>query len=246
MLQQDLAGAAQNVERLIAVPLTDNQFAALVSFAFNVGAGNLQASTLRRKLNIGNYEEIPFELNRWVKATDPVSGKKRILRGLVLRRAAEGDLWLTPDEAGETAAALAMPQRIDNVDYYLDQPLNVSGTAIMVEGQYPSSYEIGLHKGKYEALVQCKPIKAYRDNDRDEILDMMPDTVQKGLFGLNIHRASADWRSIRVGKWSAGCQVVADPRDFARLMDICRLAEEVWGPTFSYTLLLQEQLWHEA
>ena len=329
MLQQDLAEAAQDVERLISVPLTDNQFAALVSFAFNVGAGNLQASTLRRKLSIGNYEEVPFELSRWVKATDPVSGKKRTLRGLVLRRAAEGDLWLTPDEADETDAALAMPQRIDNIDtsedtsvpnlsmvtggmknlgykiydgidrsgrkrnydlnlfgvrtadtiagtfddwmgafwmnwdtdawefhiwqattdpgiYYLDQPLNVSGTAIMVEGQYPSSYEIGLHKGKYEALVQCKPIKAYRDNDRDEILDMMPDTVQKGLFGLNIHRASADWRSIRVGKWSAGCQVVADPRDFARLMDICRLAEEVWGPTFSYTLLLQEQLRQEA
>lgn len=234
MLQQDLAEAAQDVERLIAVPMTDNQFAALVSFVFNVGVGNFQASTLRRKLNIGNYEEIPFELNRWVKATDPVSGKKRTLRGLVLGRAAEGGLWLTPDEAYETDATLAMPQRIDNVDpfedtsvpnlamvtggmknlgykiydgidrsgrkrnydlnlfgvrtadtiagafddwmgafwmnwdtdawefhiwqattdpgiYYLDQPLNVIGTAIMVEGQYPSSYEIGLHKGKYEA-----------------------------------------------------------------------------------------------
>jgi lysozyme len=329
MLLQDLAEAARDVERLITVPLTDNQFAALVSFVFNVGVYNLQASTLRRKLNVGNFEAGPFELNRWVKATDPVSGKKRTLRGLVLRRAAEGDLWLTPDEADETETGLAMPQRIDNVDtledvsvptlaevsggmrnlgytiydgtdrsgrkrnydlnlfgirtadtvagafddwlgvfwmnwdtdawefhiwqattdpgiYYLNQPLNVSGTAIMAEGQYPSSYEIGLHKGKYEALVQCKPIKAYRDNDRDEILDMMPDTIQKGLFGLNIHRASADYRSIRVDKWSAGCQVVADPRDFARLMDICQLAGEVWGPTFSYTLLLQEQMRYEV
>jgi lysozyme len=329
MLRQDLSEAAEDVERLISVPLNDNQFSALVSFAFNAGAGNLQQSTLRRKLNVGNYEEIPFELNRWVKATDPVSGKKRTLRGLVRRRSAEGDLWLTPDEADETGEILGMPQRVDNVDtltdvsvptlaqvtggmkkldykiydgvdrsgrkrnydlnlfgirtaetaagafddwlgifwmnwdkdaweyhvwpattdpgiYYLHQPLNVSGTAIMAEGQYPSSYEIGLHKGKYEALVQCKPVRAYRDNDRDEVLDMMPHTIQKGLFGLNIHRAEADARSIRVGKWSAGCQVVADPRDFARLMDICRLAEEVWGPTFSYTLLSQDQLAQSA
>lgn len=325
ILLQDLFEAAQDVERLISTKLTENQFSALVSFTFNVGGGNLQESTLRRKLNVGNYEDVPFELNRWVKATDPVSGKKRTLRGLVRRRAAEGDLWLTPDEVDETESTLSMPQRVDNVDtleytsvptltqvngamkklgykiydgidrsgrkrnydlnifgirsantaagafddwlgvfwmnwdtdgwefhiwrattdpgtYYLDQPLNVTGTAIMVEGHYPASYEIGLHKGKYEALVQCKPVKVYRDNDRDEILDMMPETIQKGLFGLNIHRASADHRSIQVGKWSAGCQVVADPRDFARLMDICRIAEEAWGPTFSYTLLLQKQL----
>lgn len=325
-LLQDLAEAAEDVERLISVRLTENQFAAIVSFTFNVGAGNLQESTLRRKINTGNYDDVPSELNRWVKATDPVSGKKRTLRGLVRRRAAEGDLWLTPDEAAETEeGGLLMPQRVDNVDsvaktsvptlsqiaggmktlgytihdgidrsglkrnydlnifgvrtaniaagafddwlgvfwmnwdtdgwefhiwqattdpgtYYLDKPLNVSGTAIMTEGQYLSSYRIGLHKGKYEALVQCKPVTVYRDNDRDEILDMMPDTIQNGLFGLNIHRASADHRSIQVAKWSAGCQVVADPRDFAKLMDICRLSEDVWGPIFSYTLLLSSQL----
>ena len=325
-LAQDLADAAEAVERLISVPLTDNQFAALVSFTFNVGDGNLQESTLRRKLNAGDYGDVPFELSRWNKATDPVSGEKRTLRGLVRRRAAEGELWLTPDESHETENVLAMPQRVDNVDalvadtsvptlaqvsggmkaleytiydgidrsghhrnfdlnlfgvrtanitagafddwlgvfwmnwdtdawefhiwrattdpgtFYLNTPLNVSGTAIMVEGQYPSSYQLGLHKGKYEALVQCQPIRAYRDNNRDETLDMKPDTIRPGMFGLNIHRAAADHRSLQIGKWSAGCQVVADPRDFARLMDICNLAEDVWGPTFSYTLLLEGQL----
>lgn len=329
MLAQDMADAAEAVERLISVPLTDNQFSALASFAFNVGAGNLQESTLRRKLNAGDYGDVPVELNRWVKATDPVSGEKRTLRGLVRRRAAEGELWLTPDEGEAGEGVLAMPQRVDNVDapvdtavptlarvtgamkalgytiydgidragrkrnydlnlfgvrtasvtagafddwlglfwmnwdtdgweyhifrattdpgtFHLKSPLNVSGTAIMVDGQYLSGYRLGLHKGKYEALVQCRPIKVYRDNDRDDVLDMMPDTIQTGLYGLNIHRASADHRSTQVGKWSAGCQVVADPRDFARLMDICRLAEDVWGPTFSYTLLLEEQLKQDA
>ena len=96
LLQEDLTEAALAVERLIARSLTENQFAALVSFTFNVGAFNLKESTLRRKLNLGNDEDVPTELNHWVKATDPVSGEKRTLRGLVLRRAAEGELWLTP------------------------------------------------------------------------------------------------------------------------------------------------------
>ena len=80
----------------------------------------------------------------------------------------------------------------------------------------------------------------------DALADMKPDTIQRGLFGINIHRASADQRSIQVGKWSAGCQVVADPRDFAQLMDICSLAEDVWGPAFCYTLLLEEHLKQDA
>ncbi|MCG8552170.1 MAG: hypothetical protein MI799_17345 [Desulfobacterales bacterium] len=76
---------------------------------------------MRQKLNAGNYEDVPPELNRWVKATDPASGKKKTLRGLVRRRAAEGDLWLTPDEpAGTQEADLSMPQLVCNVDTIAD------------------------------------------------------------------------------------------------------------------------------
>lgn len=79
--------AEQAVCRLIKVPLTDGQFDALVSFTFNLGSGALQRSTLRRKVNHEEHEEVPDQFMRWVWA----GGKK--LRGLVMRREAEASLY---------------------------------------------------------------------------------------------------------------------------------------------------------
>ena len=93
LLRGDLAKAGRDVERLVHVPLTANQFAALASFVFNTGPGSFAKSTLRKKLNAGLYDAVPSELARWVKATDPKTGQKRPLPGLVRRRAAEAALW---------------------------------------------------------------------------------------------------------------------------------------------------------
>ncbi len=87
LLIADLSRFERAVEKLVKVPLSDGQFAALVSFAFNVGEGALKGSTLLKKLNRGDYDAVPSELNKWVNA----KGKK--LPGLVNRRAAEGGLW---------------------------------------------------------------------------------------------------------------------------------------------------------
>lgn len=89
LLLDDLDRFERAVERLVKVPLKDNQFAALVSFAFNVGEGKkgFETSTLLKKLNGGNYEAVPAELMKWVNA----GGKK--VKGLVNRRAAEAGLW---------------------------------------------------------------------------------------------------------------------------------------------------------
>lgn len=90
LLANDVGVYERAVERLVSVPLSTGQFDALVSFTFNLGAGALQASTLRRKLNRGEYHEAPRELMRWVFA----GGRK--LRGLVRRREAEtilGMMW---------------------------------------------------------------------------------------------------------------------------------------------------------
>jgi lysozyme len=62
---------------------TPERLAALVDFAFNLGAGNLRASTLRKRVNSGAWDEVPPELMRWVK------GGGKTLKGLVLRRQAE-------------------------------------------------------------------------------------------------------------------------------------------------------------
>ena len=85
----DLTKFGDGVDRLVRVPLTDNQFAALVSFAYNVGLGALAGSTLLRKLNAGDYQGAADQLPRWNKAGG------RVLPGLVRRRAAERDLFLS-------------------------------------------------------------------------------------------------------------------------------------------------------
>lgn len=87
LLQHDLIRFEQAVLRLIARPLKDGQFDALVSFAFNLGAGALQRSTLRTKCNRGEDAEVPAEFMKWVWA----GGKK--LPGLVKRRRAESTLY---------------------------------------------------------------------------------------------------------------------------------------------------------
>ena len=83
LLRRDVQTAEKAVLRLIHVPLSDGQFSALVSFVFNLGAGSLQRSTLRRKINRGEHEAVPAEFRRWVWA----GGRK--LKGLIQRREAE-------------------------------------------------------------------------------------------------------------------------------------------------------------
>lgn len=87
LLDADLTASAAQVVRLVRVPLTDEQYGALVSFAFNVGAGLLAASTLLRKVNAGEHDEAAAQFGRWVFA----GGIK--LPGLVRRRAAEAALY---------------------------------------------------------------------------------------------------------------------------------------------------------
>src|SRR5690349_140019 len=65
-LLADLAEAEDAVSKFITVPLNDNQFAALVSFTFNVGREALRRSTLRKKLNAGDYAAVPGQLVLWV------------------------------------------------------------------------------------------------------------------------------------------------------------------------------------
>lgn len=131
------------------------------------------------------------------------------------------------------------PATTDPGAYWLANPENMSGTAILVEGQYPASHKIGKHKGTYEALVQNSPLKVYRDPNKDKVMNMDPSKVQVGNFGINIHRASAHSPSQQVDKWSAGCQVIADPTHFSTLMDICFEAGKQWSPIFTYTLLAE-------
>ena len=87
LLAEDLAEFEKYVDNLVDVPLTQNQFDALVAWTFNLGPTNLSESTLLKKLNAGDYDAVPFEMKRWNKAGGEV------LKGLVRRREAEAALF---------------------------------------------------------------------------------------------------------------------------------------------------------
>jgi len=88
-LREDLESAEYAVSRLVTVDLTQNQFDALVSLVFNIGSGAFSTSTLLKMLNKGNLPAAADQFGRWNMA----GGK--VLRGLVIRRAAERALFLS-------------------------------------------------------------------------------------------------------------------------------------------------------
>lgn len=90
-----LAQYEEAVSRLVKVPLTQNQYNALVSFAYNAGIGALQNSTALRRLNASDYTGAADALLMWDKITDPKTGKKVTSDTLVKRRKAERQLFLT-------------------------------------------------------------------------------------------------------------------------------------------------------
>ena len=124
LLKEDLAKFEAGVADLVKVPITDNQFGALVSFAYNLGLGALGESTLLRKLNAGDYSGASEEFPKWVNA----GGQK--LPGLVTRRERERKLFAAttvspakaasveskvkaqaqhrPDSCGQTSVAMAI------------------------------------------------------------------------------------------------------------------------------------------
>ena len=134
---------------------------------------------------------------------------------------------------------LCFPITTDPGLYHLQNPAYVVGTAIMYPKQYRGVYKLGKHRGQYEALVQTGgKVKIYRDKNKDEVLDHDPENMAVGYFGLNIHRSSKhNSGSKKVEKWSAGCQVFQNPKDYDIFIAICKKAAAVWGNSFTYTLL---------
>jgi lysozyme len=86
-LREDVRDAEAAVLRLVKVPLSQDQFDALVSFVFNVGAGALEKSTLLRMLNSGDYFGAAVQFERWNK------NDGRVMAGLTRRRKEERDLF---------------------------------------------------------------------------------------------------------------------------------------------------------
>lgn len=135
----------------------------------------------------------------------------------------------------------AFPATTDPGTYYRTHPINVKGTAVMKPGQYRSAYKIGRHRG-YKALQQKGPVTVYRDNTLDEQIDIHGMEEDTGLHAVNIHRANGVRPSVKVGKWSAGCQVFQDPDHFSFFLSLCERGKEKYGNSFTYTLLEEADL----
>ena len=145
-------------------------------------------------------------------------------------RETPGGSWITKYWACTTDPGL----------FWLRNPMNVNGTAIIAPGQYRGAYRLDLHAGKYLAICNReKPIRVYRDNNKDEVLDMDPETIQEGVFNCNIHKAGLN--STRVDRWSAGCTVLREG-GFIEMMNLAK-AQIRFHPTwdrFTYTVLEDE------
>jgi hypothetical protein len=92
--------------------------------------------------------------------------------------------------------------------YYTQHPENANGAAHLIGLEEAQGdvwkFKWGMHKGKYEALVQAEAFKVRRDRDRDGIAEPT-EPIDSGDFGIHVHYGGEMWS---VGKWSAGCQVL--------------------------------------
>ena len=89
LLRRELAHVETAIRALVRVPLNEHQFSALCSWTYNLGSGRLKTSTLRQKLNRGDYDGAAAEFHKWNR------GGGKVLAGLVRRRKSEVELFNT-------------------------------------------------------------------------------------------------------------------------------------------------------
>lgn len=107
LLVSDLDLAQRVVSALVNVELSDGQYASLVDFTYNVGAGNFKRSMLLKAVNANQHERVPFQLRRWTRAGG------RELRGLLIRREREIALYF---EGRTTPKALPQGENVTPLD----------------------------------------------------------------------------------------------------------------------------------
>ncbi len=161
ILERDVEGFADGVRHHVRVHLTDEQFSALVSFAYNVGLGNFARSSVLKAVNTRDFEAVPRRLALWNKAGG------RTLPGLIRRRAAEAALFtsggvLAPPECTTAkpviksrtilsailiviaAVANAMATTAKTIFPWLLLALIIAGAAVIIQQR--------IHKLKQEGL----------------------------------------------------------------------------------------------
>lgn len=137
--------------------------------------------------------------------------------------------------------------------FYLQRPMNVIGTAILVPGQYIDVWQLGIHgagkKTAHEALRQCGTFKVWRDNNKDAILDYSGPILDARVGSFIDGHSSGILKHIpsRIDKWSAGCQVVQNYELFVQriineIKDYLKKYKLPYSTKLTYTLLEEKDL----
>lgn len=127
--------------------------------------------------------------------------------------------------------------------YYLNNPMQALGTAILKKGQYLDAWNLGTVRWGIPELLQRKPVTIIRDYNRDNVLDFWSGRETTGLYGINIHTGTrAGGESIRVDNWSAGCTVFAKWTEYQAFLNLCKEHKNSHGNSFSYTLIDKREL----
>ncbi len=127
--------------------------------------------------------------------------------------------------------------------HILQRPLKAvedKGTAILVPGQYRSTYKIDWHgnseKGHVALCQRGGKVSVWRDNNRDTTPDYH-GPEDEGWYGINIHKHRGSDARVNTGGSSAGCQVFQSSKDFLEFMETCEDASDKYGNKFTYTLI---------
>lgn len=122
--------------------------------------------------------------------------------------------------------------------YWLKNPMRVTGTFVMMPGQYIDCWTWGTHV-HYEAFVLCKPIRGYRDSNKDNLINPDLHKIYTDGQGVDIHHAHETVIQNVVDKYSAGCQVTRKFSDWLILYGLGKTSKQKY---FSYTLLEENDL----
>ncbi len=142
-------------------------------------------------------------------------------------------------DAANKWQCFACPATTDPSDYYLQHPYNIAFTRILRAGQYRGAYKMGLHLGRFPALVQAgAPVDALLNTATSKVFTTNNPAYLTGYYGINIHpRQALGASSNRVGKASAACQVPRYKADMDEILRLAAIHAARYGNSFDYTLL---------
>jgi hypothetical protein len=128
--------------------------------------------------------------------------------------------------------------------FWLNKPMSKLGTAVLKPIQWVDCWSLGFHQSKkdHRALVQTGKVTVYRDNNKDSYYQLNENSTQTGLFGINIHGSNKSGSSVRIGQWSAGCQVFSTWTHKEEVMNICEKFKTKTKNKFTYTLINESDL----